>query len=148
MTTITETMHQDHERCDILFAEVENAVSQKNWETADLSFATFMHSMERHFSMEEQVLFPAFEQRTGSGGGPTHVMRMEHQQIRSILDEMKNSLAAQDEEGYLGESETLLMVMRQHNAKEEQILYPMSDQVLAMDVNTVLGEMQAAGEAE
>jgi iron-sulfur cluster repair protein YtfE (RIC family) len=39
-------------------------------------------------------------------------------------------LQSQDAEAYLGHSETLLLLMRQHNMKEEQVLYPMCEQHL------------------
>jgi len=38
------------------------------------------------------------------------------------------------------------MLMQQHNAKEEQILYPMSDQVLGEDVPSILNKMRALGD--
>jgi hemerythrin-like domain-containing protein len=99
--------------------------------------------MRRHFSMEEDVLFPAFEQRTGMSGGPTFVMREEHRQMNGLLAEMGAALARRDGQAYLGQSETLLMLMRQHNMKEENILYPMSDQALADRQSELLAAMEA-----
>jgi len=80
--------------------------------------------------MEEQVLFPAFEQKTGSTEGPTEIMRNEHRQIRAIIEMLMKSLALQEKDEYLGHSETMNIMIQQHNMKEENILYPMTDQLL------------------
>ncbi|EDN71674.1 hypothetical protein BGS_0869 [Beggiatoa sp. SS] len=61
--------------------------------------------------------------------------------MRQVFADMQNSLTQRDGEQYLGLSETLLMLMQQHNAKEEQILYPMSDQMLGGAVSSILNRM-------
>jgi iron-sulfur cluster repair protein YtfE (RIC family) len=130
MDSITEYLSDDHSHCDDLFASAENAVAAGDWDSAAQAFAGFKAATLRHFDREEGVLFPAFEERTGMTGGPTAVMRDEHAQMRDVLDAMAAAVASQDQPAYLSLSETLLMLMRQHNMKEERILYPMADQAL------------------
>lgn len=131
MSTLSTFLTDDHHACDDRFAAAENAVADKDWARARGEFDRFSAAMRRHFAMEEEVLFPAFEARTGMSGGPTFVMRAEHRQMNGLLAEMDAALGKADGKAYLGLSETLLMLMRQHNMKEENILYPMSDQALA-----------------
>jgi len=50
---------------------------------------------------------------------------MEHQQMRALVQELDNALAAKVKDEYLGLSETLMVMMQQHNMKEEMMLYPM-----------------------
>lgn len=130
MDAITHYLAEDHEYCDNLFAETENAVGAADWEAAGDRYAEFMSATLRHFAREETVLFPAFEVGTGMTGGPTLVMRDEHAQMRNTLEAMATAVARRDARAYLGLAETLLMLMRQHNMKEERILYPMADQAL------------------
>jgi len=47
-------------------------------------------------------------------------------------------------QSYGGSAETLLITMQQHNYKEEQILYPIADRILAPTRDAVLAAMQAA----
>jgi hemerythrin-like domain-containing protein len=131
MTSITDFLGSDHKRCDDLFASAETHVSKQRWDEAQTDFAGFAAALERHFTMEETILFPEFEEATGSNQGPTSVMRMEHQQMRSILAMMRDSLDQRDAENFFGYSETLNTMMQQHNMKEESILYVMTDRVLA-----------------
>ena len=143
MSTIMDFLGGDHRACDDLFASAEVAVAQKNWDSARSLFERFQTAMAHHLAMEEEVLFPAFEARTGMRTGPTEVMRMEHEQMRGLLQEMAGAVTNADESRYLGLSETLNMLMQQHNLKEENMLYPMSDQVLGDERDSLIRAMEA-----
>jgi len=142
MAILSRYMTDDHEACDRLFAEAENAAAAADWATAAKQFDAFRAATLRHFLCEEDVLFPAFEERTGMTAGPTMVMRDEHTQVRSVLDAMANAVASHDMESYLGYSETLLMLLRQHNLKEEQMLYPMIDRAMPDAVDALVARMR------
>lgn len=147
-SSIARFLTTDHEHCDNLFADAENAASRGDWAQAEARFHAFRRDTLRHFEREESVCFPAFEDHTGMRGGPTFVMRAEHGQMRDMLTAMGQALAAKNQASYLGLAETLLMLMRQHNLKEESILYPMLDQALAAEAQTLIVDMSAPALAE
>lgn len=121
----------DHRHCDETWADLEACATRGDAEGTRAAWARFDHEMRRHFTMEEEVLFPAVEDATGmQGGGPTQVMRHEHVQMRAILDQMARAAAEGRTEALLDHGDSLLMLIQQHNVKEERILYPMADQVL------------------
>jgi hemerythrin-like domain-containing protein len=138
-------MTSDHHRCDELFSQAESAASGQDWGVIAAGLQVFLDSMRQHFKMEEEVLFPAFEQRTGMSMGPTQVMRMEHVQMRELFDAMADAVKQQDRDEFLGQAETLLVMMQQHNMKEEQILYRMADQMLSAEMEDVLQKMRGVG---
>ncbi|MBS4098715.1 MAG: hemerythrin domain-containing protein [Sulfuricella sp.] len=142
MQTISDFMSTDHHRCDDLFAVAEEAADGGDWGDAEKKTEVFLDSMRHHFAMEEEVLFPAFEARTGMTMGPTQVMRMEHQQMRSLFEAMAHAMEKHDKDDFLGQCETLLVLMQQHNLKEEQILYHMADQALSSEAGEVIGKLQ------
>ncbi len=142
MQTITAFLSADHRACDELLAVVEHALADGRWEPAQAAFERFREGMLHHFGAEESLLFPRFEQSTGIYRGPTQVMRAEHLQMRQLLDAAAAALAARDADDYSGNAETLLIMMQQHNVKEENVLYPMCDQSLAAELATLLGELQ------
>lgn len=142
MGIITQTLSQEHSHCDNLFAELESFVNNGEWGKVEGEFDNFINAMESHFMGEEGILFPAFEQRTGHAMGPTRIMRMEHAQMRQLFANMRASVEQRKGDLFLSQSETLLMLMRQHNAKEEQMLYPMSDQVLGQDAESIVTQIQ------
>lgn len=147
MTTISHYLSGDHKRCDDFFIEAETAAAKSQWEHAFSVFLQFFEATERHFVMEEEVLFPAFEKAVGSSAGPTAVMRSEHAQMRGLLRQMAQALDDKNTDDYLGHSETLNILMQQHNLKEEGMLYLMSDRVLAGRQSELIAAMHDIGAA-
>lgn len=127
MENLTQPLKQHHKHCDDLFAEAEAQALAGDWAGCDASSTQFLNEIEAHFQTEEQVLFPAFEAATGMSGGPVYVMRMEHAQMRDLMAQMAATVKARDRNAFAGIADTLLIVMQQHNMKEENILYPMCD---------------------
>ncbi|HLY97329.1 MAG TPA: hemerythrin domain-containing protein [Sideroxyarcus sp.] len=143
MQTIAEFMTADHHTCDDAFAVAEQAALAGNWGEAEVMFNDFRTDMARHFRMEEDELFPALRS-AGGPSGPVQMMLMEHAQMKTLIEQMSGTLERHDAQGYGGLSETLLIVMQQHNLKEEQILYPMADHYLAAQREAVFGRMRMA----
>lgn len=141
MPRISDFLSNDHAHCDDLFVVAENAVEATDWAIAQSAFASFQDATLCHLAREEVILFPAFETTTGMVSGPTQVMRMEHDEMRDTLSAMADSLSRHDSAQFLGLSETLLMLMRQHNLKEEQILYRMCNQMLAGQADDLVARM-------
>jgi hemerythrin-like domain-containing protein len=128
---ISQFMTQEHRDCDTQFAAAEQAVADNNWSDAETKFLAFSNETLTHFKREEEELFPTFEAQTGSSEGPTQVMRYEHEQVRGLIGKMATALEAQERDTYLSLCESMMILLQQHNMKEEQMLYAMCDRVLA-----------------
>ena len=127
---ISNYMTHEHRACDTLFAEAEKAAASGDWAEAEKKFLEFANETLRHFKKEEEELFPAFEAKTGSSEGPTQVMRFEHEQVRGLAGKMADAIEKQDRDAYLSLAESMMILLQQHNMKEEQMLYAMCDRVL------------------
>lgn len=126
---ITQFYMEDHQRLDKLFQEYQGKRNHDLVAAKEL-FEKFRSGLERHILWEEGILFPLFESKSGMHGtGPTMVMRMEHEEIKTKLKEMAEKLAAGDANTQVEES-GLLFILTQHNQKEENILYPTIDRTL------------------
>lgn len=143
MNTISEFLTTDHRCCDESFASLENSVAIQNWEEAKEKMQKFSFDLLHHFDMEEKVMFPTFEEKTGMTQGPTMIMTMEHNQMRQLLSVLENDIEKKDKNHFFGVSESLMMLMQQHNMKEEQMLYKMADAHLGSLVNSVIEKMKA-----
>jgi regulator of cell morphogenesis and NO signaling len=138
--TVQEMFAADHDRLDSLFAEFRR-LKRFDYAKAKENFKEFKIGLQRHIIWEEQILFPAFEKRTGMRDtGPTAVMRAEHRQIGDGLEAIHEKVRRADPNSDL-EEEALLQVLSQHNQKEEMVLYPTLDRMLSE------GEVTAAFEA-
>ena len=122
---------QDHRDCDARWADVEELLDTDDIEAARPAWQKFVTGMRRHIAMEEEVLFPAFELASAAGdGGPTAVMRTEHQQMHGLLKQIAAAIESGNSELALDVGDTLLMLVQQHSLKEESMLYPMAENLL------------------
>ncbi len=142
-TNLIDFFTQDHRSCDQAWIAVENAADSSDATAIAECYGKFQADMLHHFQMEEEVLFPAFEQATGMTQGPTVVMRMEHEQMRGLLVQMAGAAASGDGDELTDLGDTLMMVIQQHNAKEEGMLYPMADQHIPEDWASLQARLEA-----
>ncbi len=131
---ISQFMTDEHRACDDHFAAAEQAAANGDWETAEKEFLTFSNDTLTHFKREEEELFPAFETQTGNTQGPTQVMRYEHEQVKGLIGKLAHALEAQDRDAYLSLCESMMILLQQHNMKEEQMLYAMCERLLPPDL--------------
>ena len=142
MSSIKEFLTADHRRCDELFALMEEKANSSTQDAIE-TCKEFIHQTEKHFQREERVMFVEFETKTGITEGPTQMMRHEHTQMRNLMKQMLEALEAGDKEKFFGYSETLMILLQQHNMKEEQMLYPMAQQHLGGDSDRVVEMMES-----
>ena len=104
----------------------------------------------RHFKQEEVALFPPLEAVIGADGGPTAVMRHEHQELYSAFDAWRK-LADQAAAEPLGATPASALELQrvsrqigsylgQHIQKEDTVLFPMCHRFLPAP------ELELAGE--
>jgi len=135
-------MRDEHRMCDEYFAKAEEAVSNGDFKEAFKYFEEFMVDTLKHFDKEEEILFPTFEEVTGSSEGPTQVMRYEHNQVRGLLEQLKDAIDKEDKDRFFSVADTLMILLQQHNMKEEQMLYAMCDRVLAPQADKLVEKMK------
>jgi hemerythrin-like domain-containing protein len=142
MRAIHSYLSSDHRHCDETLANLEGAVSKNKWDDVEKFSNQFIKEMQRHFTCEESVLFPAFEEKTGMSGGPTMVMRMEHIQMKDTLGQLPEAVSNKNGDRILGITETLMIFIQQHNNKEEQMLYNMCDMHLSAEAENLVDQMK------
>jgi iron-sulfur cluster repair protein YtfE (RIC family) len=132
--SVTEYLTSDHRRLDEVLFAFEGLVSAGAFRDAQRRFAEFASGLGRHIDAEEEILFPAFDQMTGTVGvGPTFVMRSEHVKIRLLMNQVAHALAAADAAAMEASLQELKQLLANHNMKEERILYPTMDQAAGSD---------------
>ena len=144
MESITSYMQQDHVLIDGIAERSVAAAGAGDWTTLAREGNEFLRRLRNHIDVEEQMLFPAFEECTGmSTGGPSVQMRVEHEEMKPILAQMETAVAAQDGAGYQRATKALFDILMPHNRKEEQMMYPMLDQAVNDQVAALLAQAKA-----
>jgi hemerythrin-like domain-containing protein len=98
-----------------------------------------------HHGKEEQLLFPRLEEAgMPPGGGPVACMRHEHEEGRAAVAMMDQALdeleAGQDGAGtsFARAAAAYVGLLRSHIDKENQVLFPMAEQMLSHEVKVEL----------
>lgn len=123
---ITDCLNAEHW---VFLAQLERleAMLQEGAPVEALRAATLTigAAVERHRALEDDILYPAIRRQFGQQFPPILVMEAEHQQIERCL----KGVASRAEnvpalaQGFIG-------VLRQHIAKEMQVLFPMTEQAI------------------
>jgi len=142
MDSIKEYLSADHRRCDEIFAEMEAKANESLVDAKEIC-EKFISETEKHFQMEEKVMFVEFENKTGMTQGPTAMMRHEHTQMRALMNDMLEAINTNNKDKFFGLTETLMILLQQHNMKEEQMLYPMAQQHLGAESQRIVDMMDS-----
>ena len=143
MEPINDHMMHDHREIDAIFARSRAAAGLSDWAGLARDGVTFLARIGRHIELEEDLLFPTFDETTGmSGGGPTETMRSEHAEMQPMFARMRAAIEGRDSAQYLQVAQTLHELLQQHNLKEEQMMYPMLDRALGPDAVAMVAELK------
>jgi len=136
--SIADFLGADHRRLGELWRDCLQEMKACNLGRIRSRLAEYLVGLRHHIRVEEEIFFPAFEARSGMhGAGPTAVMRHEHREIEALLERLAALTKAQDcgtiAEAVQGQALDPSVLLRSHDTKEENVLYPMSDHILNQD---------------
>lgn len=148
-----EILKKEHRTIERGLELLEKAAERPESEDALQALLEFLSEFadRRHHAKEEDILFAALEkQGMPREGGPIFVMLEEHQIGRSLRKQMAEALSrfsAGDggQEGFVRAARSFVMLLRQHIEKEDNILYPLAENLLGSDADpALLDEFEAA----
>jgi iron-sulfur cluster repair protein YtfE (RIC family) len=128
-TTVTDYLAGDHRRLDSLLAGARAATRASDWPELEVELRGFIDGLRRHIRLEEEIVFPVFAKRTGIVG-PLRVMEEEHRVLEGLLAQILAATSRTDGLALNELMQRLSDLIVVHNAKEERVLYPKTDQAL------------------
>ena len=122
--------------------KVGNDSSIDNWveQIVDLktNVVAFVQDLEFHSECEEDVLFPMMANYIGREIGPIAVMEYEHEQaklhLKNFLEktsDLYSEVNGEEAKGIANLVVQAYLILMEHFAKEENILFPMAEQMLS-----------------
>src|SRR5215470_9617716 len=132
---IAEAMRREHAQIQQLWEQTVAALDAEEFNLLHQRAAEFTTALRRYIQIEEATLFPAIEQRLGAAKeSPTHAMRLEHRQIEQMLEHMKPLLTVTERwtgiQAVEGQPINPTALLRSHEVKERDILYPLADRLI------------------
>lgn len=102
----------------------------------------------RHHAKEEDLLFPILAAADlATGGGPVQVMRAEHDDLRQMVRDLRAAAHDRPADAVLRAARGYVHALREHIAKEDEVLFVMAREVLAPDEEEALRKGFAEVEA-
>lgn len=161
----TEILKREHQNVLLKLDSLEKVVSNLDKKEKIASELKELASFFKtdfwvHFAKEENALFPELERFIPREGGPTGVMLIEHEDLRStnskfqpaVEEYLKDSDSLEIKRRLQGYSDHFIGVLIEHIHKEDNILFTMADMHLDQDqrdkVVRLFQEIERAGRLE
>jgi hemerythrin-like domain-containing protein len=137
MKTASEDLMHEHKAISIALSVIENTVKRiRNDEKIDFKDLEDMIDFLKvfadkcHHGKEEGYFFPALEKAgIRNENGPIGVMLSEHQQGRNFIKQMQESIINHtiNKNAFVDAALPYVNLLRNHIAKENNVLFPMGD---------------------
>jgi hemerythrin-like domain-containing protein len=125
---ITEALLGEHGVFYAQFEHLEKVVPQmEGLLPLKMQAALLAAALKPHAQLENELLFRAMESHLPSDSGPLAVMRIEHEEIEGTLERLQEMQELAEAKKMIAHA---IHTAREHFAKEEQVLFPMANQML------------------
>ena len=133
--TLGENLEREHIEIDGRITSFGAGLAADELPTAAVVGA--LDDLRRHIYFEEELLFPALHE-VGLVP-PLVVMRQEHGEIWAIMDALTDGLTSGVDGSHLRKLvDRLVAQLHEHNEKEEAVIYPAADQMIAAPAQEAL----------
>jgi hemerythrin-like domain-containing protein len=138
---ITDALLGEHSAFYMLFNQVEEIATIEGAMAQIRGATTVLAAMvESHATIEEELLFTALEPHLGREAGPIAQMYAEHEELERLLGQIEEAQDVAQATALVAEA---LSAARSHFRKEEQVLFPMAQNLLGDEALTRLGKAWA-----
>ena len=123
--TITKIMCKEHDRIDGLLEEIGRLVDSDRERALEI-FNQFKWNLEKHFFVEEKVIFSVYEAATEEESHDTLELLKDHKEILYLVFKIEDRL----KEGFKVDVSELIGQLKAHTRFENEVFYPKLDENL------------------
>lgn len=137
MIKITDAFLGEHGVFYALFDRLVEELPTDSIEVLRGKASLLTAALEPHARLEDELLFVTVEEEAGIGVGPVETMRAEHEAIEGVL---QRAVAATEPAPAREMLLEVIHLARAHFLKEEEVAFPMAEEVLGAESLTRLGK--------
>lgn len=129
-------LEAEHRNIEVILEALENLQDgEPDWGIYERALSLLQeYADDYHHAKEEDLLFPAMiEAGIPKANSPVSCMEEEHKLARSLIALMHDALAQMDATAMREAVGRYCSILREHIAKEDNILYPMALQMISPD---------------
>ena len=135
----------DHRRHEAALTQCELAAGAEDWwEAVDL-FRDFVDGLRLHMRMEDEVLYPLFEETCPDVADDIADLRYEHERLNQLVEELVHVIRHKDFDHLEESLRPLKQTMMEHNAHEEAVFRRMGDSPLLQRREEILARLARLG---
>lgn len=136
-------LNHDHLEYETLLYDCNAAAEQEDWKSARVLFQKLVSHLKVHMRIEEEILYPAYENAVNVPQDPTQALREEHDEIVRLMRDLSRVLKTNDSQLFLESLLPLERVMLKHHEKEEEIFLPLASHLLLDRRDEIVHKLQA-----
>ena len=136
-------LYHDHLDLEDQLDSCGAAAKRQDWPAVERLFGQLVQRLKGHMRIEEEVLFPLYEQVPGTPGEPTESLRNDHDSMVNWCRDLHYNCQAQNAAGFISALQPLRDLLAQHDVKEERFFLPMASHTLAGRRQEVLSRLKA-----
>jgi hemerythrin-like domain-containing protein len=123
----------DHTQIEGLLRNCREEAYIYDWWALDRYFNEFIDQLRYHMAQEEEVLFPAFDEKCQPTHELTAELLEEHDQIIECIRNVRRSIDDKAKDETVEGVERLVSLLVAHDGKEEKVLLPFASHLLYED---------------
>ena len=135
-------LNHDHQQFEMAVHRCRDLCDSEDWTALRDEFRQFAASYESHVRLEEDALFPMYEEQTQASSEPTDSLREDHAQIFRLTSHIEAALRRDDRQGIASDVALLYRTLSKHHEKEEEVFLPMASELLLADKDNILAELK------
>lgn len=143
MSADANWLYHDHLDLEDLLNDSTAAVRRQDWEAAGRLFGRLVERLKGHMRIEEEVIFPAYDQLPGTAREPTDSLRNDHDALVRCCRDLHYSLQARNGLAFVNALAPLRDLLARHDEKEEQLFLPMAGYLLRDQQAAILERLKA-----
>lgn len=116
----------EHSSFEELLEEIIEQADIQLWRECEDNFELLVGRVKRHMGMEEEVLYPAYEQIPDLPLDPVNVLREDHDNIVRLFSDINKILKMRDSEQLLDVISPLVEALNTHHRNEEDFFLPLA----------------------
>ena len=142
MNEETNWLYHDHLDLEDLLDDCSAAAKRGDWPGTTRLYGRLLARLKGHMRIEEEVLFPAYEQMPGAPSEPTASLRNDHDAMVRWCRDLHFGIQGQDAGGFLGALKSLRALLARHDEKEEHLFLPMAGHALLGQREEILSRLK------
>ena len=148
MNETSNWLLHDHRKYDALLTECEMAAGMADWKDTVHLFNEFVADLKLHMQMEDEVLYPFFEEEVSDAADKIAVLYEEHENLVRLLRDMVSVIKTKNIELFTESVLLLHGAMNKHNYHEEVVFQCLGENSLLTRRDEIMARLHALKEKE